>query len=358
LNVQCVALLHVISDIPYVMDTSVENPPKSLGDIAKALGVSRSTVSRALRDDARISLSTRERVQTFAREHAYQPDPLVAHLAAHAWRKRREQGSKVNIAYLTLAEPGTDPSTNLRFKGAASIAKGLGYGVELLNLTGYSDPSQLGRIAYARGVRGLICGFRASSWLMEASDFPWKRFAVVAAGVNLRQLPVHTVSLNGVASVELALGKLRERGFRRIGLATVSFGELSEMDLQKTGTFLVRQTGWSDAERVPIWTGGRRKVASLREWVLRERPDVVLGNLGLVHQMLAETGIAMPDEVAFAGLFLHEEEKRGPGIISGGERVGRAAMNLLDTLLQRNETGLPIEPMRIMVQPTWRDRNC
>ena len=333
-----------------------EKSQQSLGDLAKALAVSRSTVSRALRNDTRISAATRERVQEFARVSGYQPDPLVSRLAAHAWRKRRGQGDRVNIAYLAMGRSGSNLEASLRFQGARAYAEPLGYGTELLNLAQFSEPAQLARVAYARGVRGLICGFSASNWLAEAKDFPWERFVTVAAGVNTHRLPLHTVSINGVASVELALGKLRAQGYRRIGLAALRFGELSEMDLQKNGSFLVRQAEWPEAERIPVWTGGPSETESLAAWVRNEEPDVVLGSVGSIRQMLLNGGIATPEQVPFAGLYLHESKEPGsPGITSGGGRVGRAAMSLLDALLQRNETGLPAEPFRVMVEPEWQE---
>lgn len=52
----------------------------TIKDIAKALNVSASTVSRALKDSPEISLETRKQVQQYAREHHYKPNVLAVNL--------------------------------------------------------------------------------------------------------------------------------------------------------------------------------------------------------------------------------------------------------------------------------------
>ncbi len=54
--------------------------PITLKDIAKALGLSPSTVSRAMKDNPAISVQTRERVQAYAAKHKYKPNTLAMQL--------------------------------------------------------------------------------------------------------------------------------------------------------------------------------------------------------------------------------------------------------------------------------------
>lgn len=49
-------------------------------DIAKALGVSVATVSRAMKNSPRISDEQRERIQQYAREHNYIPNVIAENL--------------------------------------------------------------------------------------------------------------------------------------------------------------------------------------------------------------------------------------------------------------------------------------
>lgn len=54
----------------------------TIKDLARAAGVSTTTVSLALRDDARISQATRARVQAVAAQLGYSRDPALAALVA------------------------------------------------------------------------------------------------------------------------------------------------------------------------------------------------------------------------------------------------------------------------------------
>jgi LacI family transcriptional regulator len=47
----------------------------TITDIAKALNISASTVSKALSDSYEISAKTKQIVLTYAREHNYRPNP-------------------------------------------------------------------------------------------------------------------------------------------------------------------------------------------------------------------------------------------------------------------------------------------
>jgi DNA-binding LacI/PurR family transcriptional regulator len=64
--------------------SSLANPTRSSRvtsvEIARELGVSQSTVSRALSDDPRIAQATRERVQTLARDWGYTPNAIARSL--------------------------------------------------------------------------------------------------------------------------------------------------------------------------------------------------------------------------------------------------------------------------------------
>jgi LacI family transcriptional regulator len=51
--------------------------PLTMKDIASELGVSVATVSRALKDNPRISVEQRERIKSYAREHNFFPNVIA-----------------------------------------------------------------------------------------------------------------------------------------------------------------------------------------------------------------------------------------------------------------------------------------
>ena len=63
------------------MSNRLRNSIYTMDDIAQELGLSKSTVSRALSDSGRISLATREKVQAFAKEHGFKPNLVARALA-------------------------------------------------------------------------------------------------------------------------------------------------------------------------------------------------------------------------------------------------------------------------------------
>ena len=70
----------------------------SIEDIARAAGVSHSTVSRALRDNPLISADVRERVQQLAREMGYTPNAIAQSL-------QMQRTSTIGLVVTSIADP-------------------------------------------------------------------------------------------------------------------------------------------------------------------------------------------------------------------------------------------------------------
>jgi LacI family transcriptional regulator len=58
----------------------IKNSEPTIHDIARALNISASTVSRALNDNSRISLKTRDKIKALALEMGYRPNSLASNL--------------------------------------------------------------------------------------------------------------------------------------------------------------------------------------------------------------------------------------------------------------------------------------
>lgn len=78
-------------------------PSPNMTDIAKAAGVSKNTVSLALRGSPKVSAVTRRRIEKAAKSLGYRPNPTVAHLMAEL-RQNRSQGYQSTLAIINAHE--------------------------------------------------------------------------------------------------------------------------------------------------------------------------------------------------------------------------------------------------------------
>lgn len=120
----------------------------TIDDIARELGISKTTVSRAISGKGRIGPVTREKVLNYIKEHDYRPSPLAKGLA---------QSKTYNIAWVI---PGDSTVTELPFFqkcmiGVSDIASTFNHDI-LLSMVYEDDFSSLERIVKNRKVDGVI----------------------------------------------------------------------------------------------------------------------------------------------------------------------------------------------------------
>lgn len=101
----------------------------NLVELAKALGLSKSTVSKALKDSYEISIATKEKVRAMAKELNYQPNPYASSLRKHSSKTIGVVLPQVDNNFLASA-----------IKGIQTVAHERGYHV-LLYLT-YDNPEK------------------------------------------------------------------------------------------------------------------------------------------------------------------------------------------------------------------------
>ncbi len=123
---------------------------KTIDDIAKALGLSKSTVSRSISGKGRISADTRQKVLDYIEDSNYRPNPMAKGLS---------ESRTYNVAWVI---PGDDHLTSLYFyqrclQGVISAAVKSDYDV-LITTIGNGDISGLKRITENHKVDGVILG--------------------------------------------------------------------------------------------------------------------------------------------------------------------------------------------------------
>lgn len=125
-----------------------EKNTMTIADVAKALGVSKTTVSRAISGKGRIGKETRERVQAYIEEHDYKPNVIARGLA---------QSRTYNICAVMHSdyEAGDLMFFQDCMFGIQEIASLVGYDI-LISICKGNDISTLERIVTNRKVDGVI----------------------------------------------------------------------------------------------------------------------------------------------------------------------------------------------------------
>jgi hypothetical protein len=82
---------------------------------------------------------------------------------------------------------------------------------------------------------------------------------------------------------------------------------------------------------------------------------VVLAYGPYVLPQLKSLGLRVPQDVAFADIFLCESSGEIAGVHQNCDRVGEVTVETLVSQLNQNLTGLPQFPTAILVEGTWHD---
>ncbi|HEY9248022.1 MAG TPA: LacI family DNA-binding transcriptional regulator [Rariglobus sp.] len=340
-----------------------DNPVPTIRQLASLAGVSRTTVSLALRNHPSLPADTRARIQKMAAAHGYKQDPVVSSLMAQL-RTSRAQRSVERIAYFTTwdtrdgwRKPGNE---NNYFLGTCERASKLGYEIEHIwaREPGVTT-ARLSKILYTRSIRGIVLGPFANPRSHITMD--WKHFATAAISHTLVRPLVHRASHGHYNGMFLALRHLRHHGYRRIGFAT-RLEQSERVGSSWLAALLVYQQSIPEAQRIPpllspVPTNAGMDVGAFKRWYHVHKPDAVVSNLSNLIDILHGMGLHVPEDVGYASLDLTSKDDPWSGIDQQAMEVGAAAFDLVVTQLQNNEFGLPKYPKTVSLDGLWREGN-
>ncbi len=337
----------------------------SLQTIADAVGVTKMTVSLALRDHPRITVATRNRIKREAAAQGYKPNPEVARFLS-AIRKAKPGGNGLPLACITTG-PAPElwrqqsPTENAYWHGASERAKLYGYYVEEFWL---EEPRMSARrlsdILWNRGINGVIIPpvLRVFS---EANrevriELKWDRFCAVTIGDPLTSPELNRVVHDHYTSMVTALARLMQLGYRRIGLCLPEHMDLTVNQRWQAGYRVFRAN--HAVERIDPFIRPTLVAEELRRWISENRIDAVLCAGHHMPQFFRESGINLGVDVGYADLDLYPKspEYRGiSGIMQNSEMLGMAAVDMIVGGLQRNQLGVPEVPFVTQVRGSWVD---
>lgn len=326
-------------------------------DVAARAQVSAATVSLVLRRSPLISPDTRARVLEAAKALGYRPNPFVQSLMRT--RRRRGEAALGPVVAFVTAHPARDgwrrdptPVFRQMFDGAKARAEECGYRLEefWLHEQGMSA-HRFCAMLQARGIHGLVLAPLPTP--NAALALEWEHFATVALGFTLTQPGVHRVSNDHFHSLIIAFEECRKLGYRRIGLA-LSEAVNEKVQRRWLAAYLLAQYQAPDIARLEPLVAGTLTEGAFREWCEAQRPEVIVAPAPQqIMAWLKQWGRRIPEDIGVASLSAPAIGDGLTGICQNGEQLGRRSIDLLVTLLERNELGLPAMPDVLLVDGNW-----
>ncbi len=308
-------------------------------DIALRCGVSQMTVSLALRASPKVSISVRRQIMQTAKQLGWKPDPTLSALVSYRHRSTEKKNFST-IGWITDGNGSDSHHGDVTYRayrqGADSRAEILGYKLEefRFNESGMTS-KRLNQILYSRNIQGLVI---LSQNQHPALELSWNRFAAVTCGFASADPCLHVATSHHFHSAVLALRNLRSLGYHRIGVLLEQRNDAGT-DCGLMEGCLMEQRRYSPRQTLPILTLPNLTPASLGDYLDTNKPDVVLTNFENVADCLKQLKIAVPRDLGLANLSATMADEHASGVNENAIAVGEAALELVATMIQRNELG-------------------
>jgi len=332
----------------------------SMAMIARKAGVSRNTVSLALRGSPRISVATREKVRRIAEELGYARNPVVAQLLVEL-RRNGTAGCQRALALLNgsrgrraLAENGPE---HVWGRACRERAEAQGYGCDEFWLDDPElDGGRLNRIFEARGIVGGVIVASVPDRVLPERFMPtWEKFPCVVAGGRTRRpaLPFCWVDHHQV--VLDAVRKVMDLGYKRPALV-VDQAIDDMLDGRFSSAMWRAQQALPAKNRIASFMArparGEGEAAFL-EWMERNEPDVLLTLHVDLHDLLVRSGRRIPEDIGLVLLDKHAAQADWAGIDQHHDAAAGAAVDLLISMIHNHQTGIPEFPRATLIGGTW-----
>ncbi|HMK27672.1 MAG TPA: LacI family DNA-binding transcriptional regulator [Chitinophagaceae bacterium] len=326
----------------------------TIKDIAKALGLSTSTVSRALRDSYEISAETKKLVLDYAEKNNYHPNPIALSL-----KERRSRS--IGVIVCEIANSFFSQVIN----GIESIAYNNGYNV-IIAQSRESFDREILNLQYltSRSIDGLIISIST-----ETTDFSYfkelhqKGLPIVFFDRIVSEIETHKVIADNYKGAYDATVHLIHSGYRRI--AAISNPALLSITKERLAGYkaALADNGIEvDEALIKYCQHGGMIVSEVEEVVndlfkLDQKPDAIFASADKLTtgclRILKAKGLKVPDDmglIGFSNTDLTELLDPPLSIIKQPAfEMGEVAMTLL---LQLIESKRPVIDFETKVLPT------
>lgn len=336
---------------------SPQSPRVKISDIAGRAGVTKATVSLALRDRVGVSEALRVRIKALAQEMGYLPDPALSALASYRMAHRPPSDFNV-IPFLTNYRTPEGWMKDIQFhraifEGARECGRKLGYSVENFWMK-QARPQRMAEILKARGIRGLLLA--PTPFPVSYLRLDWSTFASVATSFSVTKPLTHYAVSNMYQGMSMLWHELWHLGYRRPGLAIPEVYNRRGRYRWLASHMIEQRIRQDPGSHVPtlLFSGEAPEKREFLRWYKKARPDVVLCICPeMIAGFLQEAGIAVPDEVGIASLEVFEADAHWSGINQHPFEIGTSAMELLNSLIMTGACGIPAMRKGVFIETSW-----
>ncbi|MFA4944071.1 MAG: LacI family DNA-binding transcriptional regulator [Lentisphaeria bacterium] len=328
----------------------------SIRAIAVAAGISKTTVSDALRNHPGVNPATQARVLRLAKQLGYVPDARIASVMASV----REAATKelLPIAWLNT-NLEQDAWQKYQFhapylEGARERARQLGYRLEeiWLHEPGMTMP-RLSRRLHRRGIEGVIVTPTATHLQLD-----WDRLAGVSIGKNLLVPHLHRITADLYYNFLLALKMVKRGGYQRIGIClTDDFDRGTDHACRIAAHHF--QATIPECNTVPPlfynevptrWPAAKRQIVA---WLSRCKPDVVVCQSNRLVACVEAAGFRVPMDVGVVHLATDDDVSDWAGVCSNRRETGAIAAELVVSFMRSRQFGVPRIARDTIIRGSW-----
>lgn len=344
----------------------------TFADIAKASGFSKATVSLALRNNRRISVETRKRVQQIALNIGYRPNPLVS---ANMELIRRSRVSSCRAPTIALLSTWVDEKLKNRrvewhvqsrfLSGAKQQAEKLGFNFDFLefDLSNYSA-NRIQQVLFHRNISGLVIApLRCTNSPLELD---WSKFAIASIGFTNPHAGgfFPCVYYDSFRCMQDVLQFLNERGYRRIGFITDSENEIRGAHQWNAGFLEYQNRVMQDCDIVPMLRIQKPECrftledfGIVRHWFLAHKPEAIISFRTNVLKYLKKLGYDAPRDFGYMVLNSSKKSDGCSGYRQPHEEMGEIAVNIVANRLYTSDLGVLKRSRRILLTGEFVEGN-
>ena len=328
-------------------DASPSPVPLKMKDVARASGVHQTTVSRALRNDPRITESVKMQIREVAGRLGYRPNPLLSALGTMR-RQRALARYQTAIAYVLKGG-----ASGGHLSGVRAAAEQRGFKVDVLEIGPDLSESRLNQILIARGIHGVILAPLPEAHGHFALD--WERFSTVVIEYSFTEPAFDRVVTNSYDTMNTVIRVCRGRGYKRLGVALPQVVDDRNEGLLCAAYALAEQRDPEMAPLAPLLIP-RWDAKTFRAWLRREKPEVVISSnflLPQIEEILGLLRLRVPDQIGLVNLNLLPDQQHYSGVCQDAPAIGAMAARLVIEKLSHNDRGIPTSRVTMLTDGHW-----